>query len=328
MAEIRELADQRRWPELAGALEAVPESRLLEVPEFAVLYADALWRVGRAEESVAFSRRGVPVLRRLHERKRALRLTNIVGIALFELGEAEAAAETFEELLELANEGQEHDFAARASNNLGVHASLQNRYDLALVHYERALASYIRLGSLRGVAQTHYNLGVNYRELGFCDKAESHYRQAMSYGERAKSEDVVGLAESDRGLLGIQMGDPQLGRVFADRARERFRRLGDPVREGEAMRVLGMAALADGARPEALRQLDAALEIGRRHLNRLLVAEVQLERGKLLRRDGETGAARDALRDAAEQFQALGAEARASAALEQVADLERPGADP
>lgn len=299
----------------------MPESQLLEVPEFAVLYADALWRVGRAEESVAFARQAVPELRQLHERNRVLRLTNVLGIALFELGETEAAAETFEELLELANEWQDHDFAARASNNLGVHASVQNRYDVALVHYERALASYIRLGSLRGVAQTHYNLGVNYRELGFCDKAESHYRQAMSQGERADSEDVIGLAESDRGLLRLQMGDPRLGRVFAARARERFRALGDPVREGEALRVIGMSAALEGARDEALRCFDEALATARRHGNRLLQADVQLVRGKLLREMGAFGDARAALEESADRFTALGAAEYAARARKLAAEM-------
>lgn len=319
--EVRELASARRWRELVEALDGTPESRLLATPELAVHYADGLWRVGRAARSAEVARGVEPMLRTRGERSLTLNAMNVLGIALFEIGEVDGAAATFGDLLEQATEWEDHDFAARASNNLGVHASIQNRYDLALSHYERALASYIRGGGLRGIAQTHYNLGVNYRELGFHDKAESHYRQATTYGERAESEDVIGLAESDRGLLGIEMGDPRLGRVFAERARARFRRLGDPVREGEAMRVLGMAARADGSTDEARQALDGALEIADRHANRLLSAEVQLERGRLFHQSGDLAAAREALLHAVADFKALGATHRAAGVVEELSAL-------
>lgn len=307
VARIRELAGRRSWLELVHELDGVEQARLVEVPEMAVQLADALWRVGQADRSAETARLAEHALRNVDGHGLLLNAVNIRGIALFETGRVDDAGAAFGELLEMATEWDDHDFAARASNNLGVHASVQDRYDAALVHYERALASYIRLGQVRGIAQTHYNLGVNYRELGFFDKAESHYQLALSYAERSGSEDVMGLAESDRGLLRVQMGDPELGRVFAERARERFRGLSDPVREGEALRVLGLAAAATGASEEAETFLNEALALARRHGNTLLHAEVQRARGKLLAGKGDVEGAREALADAAAQLEALGA---------------------
>lgn len=310
----RDLASRRKWPDLVRELEELTEAELLAAPELAVHLADGLWRVGQAERGLATIVPAERALRREGRRERVLDAINIRGIALFELGRTEEAAAAFGELLEAATEWESHDFAARAANNLGVHASLQRRYDVALSHYERALASYSRLGRSRGIAQTHYNLGVNYRELGFHDKAESQYRLAMTHAERSESEDLIGLVESDRGLLRLEMGDPELGRVFAARARDRFVALSDPVREGEALRVLGLCEAAVGDVSGALRRLDGALEIARRHGNRLLHAEVQLARGRLLRNVPDPDAARNALLDAAEQFEAMGAQDSAEAA--------------
>lgn len=319
--DIRALAAQRSWVELARAMEGVDESGLRRVPELGVHQADALWRVGQAERAAELARRLQPVLQELGERDLVLHITNILGISLFELGEVDEAARVFADLLEMADEAEDFDFSARASNNLGVHASVQDRYDLALVYYERALASYIRFGQVRGIAQTHYNLGVNYRELGFFDKAESHYRLAVSYAERSGSDDVIGLAESDRGLLQVQMGDPHLGRVFAERARARFRAMGDPVREGEALRVLGASAVGAGMFEEAAGCFEEALAIGVRHGNRLLQADVQLERGKMLRERGQLGQAREALEEAARHFDGLGAAAEAEQARALILEL-------
>ena len=318
---IRELAQRRSWPEIVRELDGVGEGRLAEVPELAVHLADALWRVGQADRSVEMARLAERAVREVDGHGLLLDAVNIRGIALFEIGRVEDAGAAFAELLEMATDWEDHEFAARASNNLGVHASIQDRYDAALVHYERAMASYIRLGQVRGIAQTHYNLGINYRELGFFDKAESHYRLALSYAERSGSEDVMGLAESDRGLLRVQMGDPELGRVFAQRARERFRQLTDPVREGEALRVLGMAAAAAGAAEEAEGFLGDALEIARRHGNTLLHADVQRARGKVLAGCGDLEGARAAFEDAVAQLEALGASADAEEVVREAAAL-------
>lgn len=304
---VRDFASRRRWSDLVRELQDLTEAELVAAPELAVHLADGLWRVGQAERSLSTIVSAEGAIRQAGGRERLLDAINIRGIALFELGRVDEAAAAFGELLETAEEWESHEFAARAANNLGVHASLQRRYDAALTHYERALASYSRLGQSRGIAQTHYNLGVNYRELGFHDKAESQYRLAMSHAERSDGADLMGLVESDRGLLRLQMGDPELGRVFAARARDRFRALSDPVREGEALRVVGLCDAAVGDAGDALQRLDDALAIARRHGNLLLHAEVQLARGRLMRDTPDRDAAQSALMDAAEQFESMGA---------------------
>lgn len=327
LAEVRSLAAERRWEALAQRLAGVPEERFAEEPELAVRYSDSLWRVGNPSRSVAVAEIALPQLLRGSDRILLLDLTNVMGIARFELGQAEEAAVAWGELLDRATEWGHDEFAARASNNLGVVASVHGQRELALTYYERALASYRRLGYVRGIAQTHYNLGISYRELGFFPEAESHYAAATTYAEQCGSEDVVALAESDRGLLRVQAGDPRMGKILARRACDRFARMGDPVRRAESLRVLAAASNAEDSLDEALGYLEAALASARTHGNRLLHAEVQRDRGAVLRRAGDLPAAIEALTDAGEQFAAIGAAAEVEAVRSLLEEIGRIAMD-
>lgn len=312
--EARRLRAAMDWRALADRGAATPEDALYAEPEVAYAYAAGSWQVGDAATALAVAPRAEAEARRRGDRRLAADAVNLLGNALFTAGRPEEAEARFEALLAHASAWGDEELAARASNNLGVLANVRGRRDLALACYARALAAYQRLGNLRGLAQTHHNLAISYRDLGFAREADGHLRRAAELAERAGAEDVSGLAECTRGLLLVQTGDPRLGEKLAERARARFERMGDPVRRGEALRVLAAAARADGRDAEAGARLDEALAVARAHANTLLLAEVQRDRGVLLRDAGEPARARDALLDAAAAFAQLGAAAEAEAA--------------
>ena len=83
----------------------------------------------------------------------------------------------------------------------------------------------------------------------------------------------------------------------------------------EAQRALGLDI--SEAQIEELRAKvdDIDFEAARAHSDALLRAEVQRDRGLLLRDRGDTAAAREALADSALQFHGLGAAAEAAAVL-------------
>lgn len=311
LARAREWAAARDWSALAAAGRASVPAEALAVPELAYLYADSFWRVGEPARTLEWVEALEPAVRRGAGARLLLRVVNLGGMAAFEAGDTAAAEGRFAELLELASELGEDEFTARASNNLGVLANVRGSREVALTYYQRALAAYHRLGHLRGLAQTHYNLALSYREIGFLKEAETHYESAARFAEQGGSLDVLGLAESDRGLLCLQAGDPAMAVALASLAHRRFQALGDPVRAAEAQRVLGLAAARQGRRDDALRLFDDALRTAVAHGNLILRAEVQQERGRELMeiRDPAAGAA---LEDAAAAFDALGAATRAA----------------
>ncbi|MDB4952414.1 MAG: hypothetical protein JWM27_5063, partial [Gemmatimonadetes bacterium] len=247
------------------------------------------------------------------DRRLAAEAVNLAGNCLFEAGRPDEAAGRFETLLEYAADAGDEEFSARAANNLGVLANVRGARDAALAWYGRALAAYHRLGALRGLAETHHNLGISYRHLGFAREADAHYLRAIDLAEEAGARRVAALAETGRALLAVRAGDGPLGEALAERARLRFEELGDAVGEAEAVRVQAAAARADGRDEVAAGRLAAALAVARARGNALLVADVQRDRGLLLRDRGDAAAAREALLESAAQYEALGAAAEAGA---------------
>ena len=311
--EARALAGAREWSALARRMEQASEEELFAEPEAAFLYADSLWRTGVPLRAVPIAERVLAAAGERGDRRLILRVLNVLGIAYFLAGQTGDAEGYFGELLERASEWSDEIFVARASNNLGMIENIRGRREVALSSYQRAMAAYRRLGDQRGLAQTYHNLGITYRDLGFDGEADGHYRRAIELGEASRTEDVVGLAETERALLRARAGDGKLAGEIARRAVERFRRISDPTGEAHAVRVLAAAERAQGLAEEAMAHLDEALQVARDHSDAVLHAEVQRDRGEMLRERGDDAAAREAFADAAEHFARIGAQAEAEA---------------
>jgi tetratricopeptide (TPR) repeat protein len=309
----RTMYRQREWGALAERLRPLGEETLTADPELGFLFADAARRLGETETSRRVAERVEPAAMRTGDRRLAVNVVNLRGMALTDGGRLEEAEDAFARLLELASDWQDEEFAARASNNLGVLANMRGRRDAALTCYARALAAYQRLGYVRGLAQTHHNLGISYRDLAFDADADAHFARAIELGDAAGAEDVIAGAELERALLRSRAGDGPLAESMARRALDRYQRLGDPLGEGDAMRGVAAALRASGRDAEAGDLLDAALVLAESHEDPLLLAEVQRDRGLLLRDAGRSADAREALLKSAESFGRMGAAAEAEA---------------
>jgi tetratricopeptide (TPR) repeat protein len=304
---------QREWSALADRLRPLGEDALLEDPELGFMFADAARRLGETELSHRLAERVEPAAMRSGDRRLAVNVVNLRGMALTDGGRLDEAEDAFSQLLELASEWADEEFAARASNNLGVLANIRGRREAALTCYGRALASYQRLGYVRGLAQTHHNLGISYRDLAFEADADAHFRRAIELAGPEGAEDVVAMAELERALLRARAGDGPLAEAMARRALERFERLGDPLGRGDALRGVAAGLRASGRQAEASAVLETALGVARENADPLLLAEVQRDRGLLARDQGRLQEAREALLESAGAFEKLGAAAEAAA---------------
>ncbi|HEX5725975.1 MAG TPA: tetratricopeptide repeat protein [Longimicrobiaceae bacterium] len=320
--EARSLRAKGEWQALVERAKPMSENELFADPELALLYAVGCRRVGDTGRALAVAGRVEGEARRRGDRVLVAETVNLIGNALFESGRMEEARARYEELLESASQWHDEEYSARASNNLGIIANVRGRRDQALVSYERALAAYQRLGNVRGLAETHHNLGISYRDLGFDREADAHFRRAIELAEGAGLQDVMALAETERAGLRARAGDGQLAAEMARRALERFRRIADPTGAASAIRSLAAAARVEGRDDDAAGHLDEALRIADAHADALIRAEVQRDRGLLLRDRGDTDAARAALEDAAAHFEKIGALAEAAAMRSITADFE------
>jgi tetratricopeptide (TPR) repeat protein len=323
--EARSLAARRDWRALAEWGASLGEPALVAEPEAGYLYADACRRLGDPAAALRVIALLEPRVRQAGNHPLLRRVVNLAGMTLFEAGRPAQAEERFAELLELAAEDGDDEFAGRACNNLGMVANLRGRRDAALTYYVRALASYRRVGWTRGLAQTHHNLAISYRDLGFDREADANFRRAIDLAALSDTEDVVAMAETERALLRARSGDGRLAEEMARRAAERCRQMGDPVGVGHAVRVMAAAARADGRDADAEQRLDEALAVARAHSDVLLSAEVQRDRGLLLRDLERTFEAREALLEAVAGFDQIGATAEAEALRAILAELAESG---
>ncbi|HYH81162.1 MAG TPA: tetratricopeptide repeat protein, partial [Longimicrobium sp.] len=223
--EARALRAAGDWPALVRRTAVLTDEELLVEPELALHAAVASRRVGQAGRALELARLLEPVARRRGDRRLIGDVVNLTGVALWESGHAAEAEVRFGELLDAATEWGYEDDVAVACNNLGVLANVRGRRDLALTYYQRALAAYQRLGNVAGLSQTHHNLGISYRDLGFDREADAHFNRAMELAGGAAADDVIAIAETERAMLRARSGDGPLADAMALRALEMFERI-------------------------------------------------------------------------------------------------------
>lgn len=283
----------RRYPELAEQLRAVPETQLAAEPALGFMLADVLRRLGQGQEALDVLRRIGPVLDRRGNDRLHRRRLNLLGTLHFEQGRITEAAAVWERQLEDATAASDEEFVARANNNLGILFTLAANWEEAVCAYNRAVTSYQRLGYSRGLAQSHHNLAMTYREMGFPVESGRHFTDAVALAS-SDSPDEVARSEQERALLHLFEGDVELAAASAQRSLVGYRALGDPTGEGEVTRVLALVALAEGRLDAARAHLDRAAELAEQVDAVLLGAEVLEAQAALDRLSGREGSARRA----------------------------------
>ncbi|MBT8405160.1 MAG: tetratricopeptide repeat protein [Gemmatimonadetes bacterium] len=309
LREARALDEARSYPELGALLSPWDEEALGIEPELLFLRADVGRRLGRGEDAVRdldalesrIARFGNVALRR--------RRLNLLGSLRFESGDIDGARDLWLTQLDDSTAAGDEQFAARACNNLGVVATLLDELPSALAYYARAVASYFKVGYERGLGQSHHNLGITYREMGFLHEADSHFRTADRLARSASSDDEVARVAQERALLLYLLGDADLARHTARLALEIHERLEDPAGSAEVHRVLGLVDLGEGDIDAAEAALEQALATAHEISAILLKAEILAARAALRSLQDREIEAQDDDAQAAALFEAIGAPA-------------------
>ena len=273
--QARSLYEQRQYAELDALLSPQREQLAEASPYLTFWLADAWRRLGKQPAALELVREMATVARRSGIPRLELDRLNLEGMLHFETGDTVAAEASWRDLLAHADADRNDDFTARANNNLGIIYTLQARTAEAVMSYQRALTAYRMLGARRGLAQSHQNLGITYRELDEFDDADNHFVQASRFARESDSEDELGRAEYERALLiYLSRRDARMARVTAQRARNRFTSLNDPVGVSDATRVLAMIELGEDNLAEARASAYDALAEARRVGHALLEGEL------------------------------------------------------
>ncbi|MFQ5747170.1 MAG: tetratricopeptide repeat protein [Gemmatimonadota bacterium] len=320
LRQVEDLAAEARWPEVGELLESRPPEEVLAADGLAYLYGQALYHLGRASELREFAARYEESARRAASTGGVMRALNLAGVAAFELGATAEAESRFDALMELAAAEKSREMMAPAANNLGALANLKGRRMEALSYYNLAVALYEKLGDVRGLARVFQNQGMSFRDLDRLEDSIGAFQSASELARTFGFTSVVAMAVVGRGEVELRRGDSDLAWRLAEHGLELAREIGDPVSEGVALRVRGLAT-ADRAPDDvqdARRDLTEAGRLAEEADHALLAAEVSRDLGRLLLRAGESEPAVPYLRDAVRRFEAIGAVAEVRALTEEL----------
>lgn len=306
LAIARSRAADGAWEDVRRLLVAGADLARSE-PELTTLRAESELRTGRPREARTWIADAMPQLERSGDRAALRRAVNYLGVADVELGALDDARDVFARALDIARTDGDDLLFARATNNLGAIANIRGRRVEALTLYELAVPAYQRLGHSMGLAESYHNIAITCRQLGQLERADEYERRAMTYAREIGNDALHALAALGRAELSLLAGDAAVAEAGAARAAAVFAALPDAIREGDALRVVGAAQLAQGRLERATASVERALSLARQHGSALNEAEALQLRAELRERNGDVGAARADACAALERYERLGA---------------------
>ena len=304
--ELRSLLAEGRFQEAFDRFQD-GDATLAREPEAVLLAATAATRLGRYTDGVTLAEGSLAQFRSRGDRDGRMRALNLLGVIAFERGRLNEAESSLGEALDLARELDDSLMAARASNNLASLAQLGERPEVALSLYRSALISYQRLGDRRGMAETHHNLGLVFRQLGRPEDARVTVEQALRHAEAADDESLRALALTGQAELHLQLGEVARARQDASVAQQLAQTSGDDVGAAEAGRLRALVGLAEGDLDLALAEAEGARNTAERHGSALLQGECAAAAARVLRALGRLDDAERLRGEARGLFEKLGA---------------------
>ena len=297
-------------------------------PELATLRADAELRTGHPREARQWLVSALPVIERSGDRAALRKAINQLGVAEIELGALDAAERVFGRAIELARADGDDLLMAHATNNMGAIANIRGRRDEALALYQLAIPAYQRLGNVAGLAQSLHNMAISFRHLGQLTRASDYEQRALAYATECANGPLLALAWLERSELSLRSGDAALAEVGAQRAAAQFAKVPDPIREADALRVVGAARLTLGRIADARSVLERGLALAREHGSRLVEGETLRVLAECFVRLGDREGARRELATAIGIFEVLGAEEQRTEAVHWASVVWRIGPAP
>ena len=276
-ADPRTQYEARNYAGVVKLLADAPRDLLVAHPEQGFMLADSARRVGGVADVLELTADVVEAARARGEHTVLCDALNLHGVLLLEAGHAHAAERAWCELVNVASQADSPEFVARASNNLGVAAILSMRLDDAITSFNRSVSAYLRLGYARGLAQSHQNLGIVFRELDNTRESLASFERALTWAYAADCMDDVARAEQELALLLLYCHkDSATALSTGHQALERFTDLGQPGGRAEALRVIGVIEIARKNSMAAETALEESLAIAVGCRLKLLEGEVML----------------------------------------------------
>jgi len=174
------------------------------------------------------------------------------------------AAGCYRSLLAELHDAGEPTLQATVLNNLIGTSLSEGAPEAALQYAQRVIPLREQLGSIRGLATAHNNIGLLYRRMNEVQAALEHYQVALRY--RRLDDDVRGIGNTlnNIGYLYLTMGDPSRAERYFEEALPLRRQAQHDKGEARTLSNLGSAVRQNGEFERADGLYRDALEIWRR----------------------------------------------------------------
>lgn len=238
----------------------------------------------------------------------AASIQNNLGIIHYERGGFDAALERFERSRELRERAGVRLPLVDSLINLGVIERDRGRPAAATERFESAVDLARGAGGRDFLAHALRALGNTLADLGRADEATERLEEALDLAREAGNRENVAHCLRGLGVAARVRGDLETAEAHLSESREVATAVGADRALALALRELGVLARERGDPETALDHLDESLATFDAGTRNAETARTHRERGETLLALGDRRAARDAFRNARDQYRALGAD--------------------
>ncbi len=178
-----------------------------------------------------------------------------IGSVWEKKGDFAKAMEMFERDLALCQELGDKQGLAIASGLIGDLLSSMGEFDRSTEFQEQNLKLSRELSYKKGIAKALNTLGDNWYFKGDLHRALEYYGEAIEYARSMGNRLVLGTSLVEKGTVQLQAGDASTARQLLEEGRDIALTLGNGELTFAANILRAQIILAEGNKPEALRQL-------------------------------------------------------------------------
>ncbi|MBK6929867.1 MAG: tetratricopeptide repeat protein [Saprospirales bacterium] len=186
-----------------------------------------------------------------------------IGSVWEKKGDFAKAMEMFERDLALCQELGDKQGLAIASGLIGDLLSAMGEFDRSNTYQEQNLALSRELNYKKGIAKALNTLGDNWFFKGNLQRAQEYYNEAIEYARSMGNRLVLGNSLIEKGTVQLYSGDVSTARQLLEEGRDIALTLGNADLTFSANVLRAQVIMAEGNKPEALRQLSQLLAMAR-----------------------------------------------------------------
>jgi predicted ATPase len=214
-----------------------------------------------------------------------------LGVALWELGEYQAARKQLEEAVDYIRHAQHMGALARALNNLGLVCMYQGDTEAARAYFDECLAINKQMGMTIGASTALFNLGVMAYDSTDYTRARTLFQEAMQLDQDLGNRTAIADILTYLADIAVDQGDFTAALQDYDKARRLYMELGTIGDTAYVSAHQAELAFYTQEYAEARRLNQEALALFREAGNQRMIAFALRHQGRLACREGDLATA-------------------------------------